>query len=170
MHDDPPAAESDPSSAEGAAPTNDLGIVLLLAYQSFVRALHRDLRQHGFDSLRPTDGYVFRALADGPRRIVDLAHGLEVTKQAASQIVGDMEARELVRRRPDPTDGRAALVELTAAGRRAFDTARRFHASFEDDLARRLGPRRSTTLRAGLESIVDAELGPDERAGLIRLP
>jgi DNA-binding MarR family transcriptional regulator len=149
---------------------DDLGILLLLAYQSFVRALHRDLAEHGIESLRPSDGYVFRALAEEPRRIVDLADGLEVTKQAASQIVADMESRELVRRRPDPTDGRASLVELTARGRRALATARRFHSRFEADLADQLGPRRAATLRSCLESIVAAELEPDERAGLIRLP
>ncbi len=156
-------------ATEADAPT-DLGILLLLAYQSFVRALHRELESHDLGPLRASDGYVFRALAEGPRRIVDLAHGLDVSKQAASQTVADLEARRLVRRRPDPDDGRAALVELTARGRKVLATARRFHASYEDGLIERLGVRRSTALRQALESIVDAELSPEERASLIRLP
>jgi len=156
--------------SEGTDATADLGILLLLAYQGFVRALHRDLAEHGLGPLRASDGYVFRALAEGPRRIVDLAQGLDVSKQAASQTVADMASRKLVRRRPDPEDGRATLIELTERGRKALETARRFHASYEAELVDRLGVRRSAALRAGLESIVDAELAPDERDGLIRLP
>ncbi len=148
----------------------DLGILLLLAYQGFVRALHRELDEHGLGPLKASDGYVFRALADGPRRIVDLAHGLDVSKQAASQIVADMETRTLVRRRPDPDDGRAALVELTGRGRTVLETARRFHTSYEDDLSARLGSRRAAALREALEWIVDEELTPDERASLVRMP
>jgi len=155
---------------ETPAESEDLGILLLLAYQGFVRALHDDLAAHGFEHLRASDGYVFRALAEEPRRIVELAHGLAVSKQAASQIVADMEARNLVRRRPDPQDGRAALVELSPRGRRALESARRFHTGFEAELVTRLGVRRAATLRAALESIVDAELTPEERPGLIRLP
>ena len=117
----------------------DLGVLLLLAYQGFVRALHRELESHGLGPLRTSDGYVFRALAEGPRRIVDLAHGLGVSKQAASQTVADMEARTLVRRRADPADGRATRVELTARGRKVLDTARQFHTTYEDELVERLG-------------------------------
>ncbi|MHB1138694.1 MAG: MarR family winged helix-turn-helix transcriptional regulator [Microthrixaceae bacterium] len=148
----------------------DLGILLLLAYQGFVRALHRELEDHGLGPLRSSDGYVIRALAGGPRRVAELARGLAVTKQAASQTVADMEDRGLLRRRPDPSDGRAALVQLTARGRRVLDVARNFHASYEEDLAERLGPRRAAALRAGLESVVAAELTPEERVELIRLP
>ncbi len=158
--------ETSPAAGDHA----DLGILLLLAYQAFVRALHRELAEHGLGPLKTSDGYVFRALAEGPRRIVDLAHGLDVSKQAASQIVADLETRTLVRRRPDPDDGRAALVELTRRGRTVLETARRFHTSFEDDLAERLGSRRAAALRESLESIVDTELNPDERASLIRMP
>ena len=43
----------------------DLGILLLLAYQGFVRALHRELDAHRLGPLKASDGYVFRALAEG---------------------------------------------------------------------------------------------------------
>ena len=75
-----------------------------------------------------------------------------------------------MRRRPDPDDGRAALVELTRRGRSVLETARRFHTSYEEELTDRLGVRRTTALREALESIVDAELTPEERASLIRMP
>ena len=159
------ASADQPNEAE-----DDFGILLLLAYQGFTRALHRDLEAHGLDEIHRSDGYVFRALADGPRRIVDLAAGLDVSKQAASQIVADMEARKLIRRSPDPLDGRASQVALTKRGRTALDAAHDFHRRFEDDLIERLGSRKAAAVRAGLQAIIDAEIDPDERAGLIRMP
>jgi DNA-binding MarR family transcriptional regulator len=160
----------DQTTADRGEHPEDLGVLLLLAYQGFVRALHEHLAARGFETLRPSDGYVFRALADEPRRIVDLAHGLAVSKQAASQIVADMESRGLVRRRADPQDGRASRVELSPRGRDALEEARRFHAAYEARLETRLGVGPAAALRAGLESVVDAEIPREERAGLIRLP
>jgi DNA-binding MarR family transcriptional regulator len=46
-----------------------------------------------------------------------------------AQTVGELEADGLVKRRPDPDDGRRALVELTPAGR----------GTLEDDRRRRVG-------------------------------
>lgn len=160
----------DRDTPEDAPPDEDFGILLLLAYQGFTRALHEDLAAHGLSDLRHNDGYVFRALANGPRRIIDLANGLDVSKQAASQIVTDMESRGLVSRSPDPDDARAWHVQLTDLGERALRTARSFHARYESDLQARLGPRSGAALRAGLQSIIDAEIDPAERASLIRLP
>ena len=42
-----------------------------------------------------------------------------------AQTVGELEADGLVERRPDPDDGRRALVELTAAGRETLEADRR---------------------------------------------
>lgn len=151
-------------------PDEDFGILLLLAYQGFVRALHEDLTAHGVGDLRHNDGYVFRALAAGPRRTVDLAKGLGVSKQAAAQIVADMESRGLVTRTPDPADGRAQQVQLSRRGAEALRSARSFHHRYEAELGERLGPRRATALRSGLTAIIDAELTEDDRASLIRMP
>lgn len=161
---------TDRDTPDDLPPEEDFGILLLLAYQGFTRALHEDLAAHGLSDLRHNDGYVFRALADGPRRIIDLAQGLDVSKQAASQIVTDMESRGLVSRSPAPEDARAWHVQLTSLGEQALRTARAFHARYESDLRARLGPRSSAALRAGLRSIIDAEIEPADRASLIRLP
>jgi DNA-binding MarR family transcriptional regulator len=42
-----------------------------------------------------------------------------------AQTVGDLEADGYVARRPDPHDGRRALVELTAGGRETLEADRR---------------------------------------------
>jgi DNA-binding MarR family transcriptional regulator len=72
-----------------------------------------------------------------------------VRPQSMAQTVGDLEAEGLVERRPDPNDGRRALVELTEAGRVALAADRR----------RREG---------WLAEVIAAELSADERALLER--
>ncbi len=42
-----------------------------------------------------------------------------------AQTVADLEADGLVERNPDPSDGRRAMVSLTAAGRSALEADRR---------------------------------------------
>lgn len=67
---------------------------------------------------------LIRLHADGPARISDLARVEGVTQPGMTGLVNRLETEGLVRRRPDPTDARAALVEITDSGR-AFVEARR---------------------------------------------
>ncbi len=53
---------------------------------------------------------------EGPRSVSDLATAERVRPQSMAQTVGDLEGDGLVERRPDPGDGRRALVSLTEAG------------------------------------------------------
>ena len=131
----------------------DFGILLGLAYQAFVVELRDDLERAGLGGLGRADGYVFRALDQHPLTVSELATRLGVTKQAAGQIVSDMEERSLVSRRPDPDDGRARLLELTPEGRRALRRARAFHRRFEARLGRELGPEVVATVVQALEHV-----------------
>jgi len=142
---------------------HDLGILLALAYQRFVVELRDELSASGVDALGRSDGYVFRALDEGPLTVSELAARLEISKQGAAQIVGDMERRGLVVRRPDPADGRARLLELTDVGRTALATARRFHRAFERRLVRELGPEPVAGLVATLEHVAGEETLRDPR-------
>jgi DNA-binding MarR family transcriptional regulator len=129
-------------------PEPDLGVLLALAYQEFVRELHVDLGQQGFDDLARSDGYVFRALDVEPLTTSDLAERLEISKQGAGQLVADMTRRGYLQSRPDPSDGRARLLELSERGRRALAAARDFHRRYEQRLARRRGRANVDSLRA----------------------
>jgi DNA-binding MarR family transcriptional regulator len=63
-----------------------------------------------------------RRLAREPMSMGELAAALGIDRPNATVLVDDMEAQELVRRRPHPTDRRAKLVEATRKGK---DLARR---------------------------------------------
>ena len=59
-----------------------------------------------------------RQLADhGPMRATALAEAEGVAGASMTRVLNALEDRGLVRREPDPTDGRALLVHLTEPGR-----------------------------------------------------
>ena len=58
-----------------------------------------------------------QTLVEGTWDVSALAHHSRVTKGAMTRLLDGLEERGLVRRHPDPDDGRRWLIELTAAGK-----------------------------------------------------
>lgn len=58
--------------------------------------------------------------ADGPQSITDLGRQIGVDQPRASRLVQALADSALVRRIPDPADGRRVVIEATAAGRARF--------------------------------------------------
>jgi DNA-binding MarR family transcriptional regulator len=87
-------------------------------------------------------------------RLTELAGRAAMTPQAMGELVDDLERMGYVERIRDPSDGRAKLIVLTDKGfdnlQAAFDTI----AGIEADLAKLLGRRRLTELRASLRTII----------------
>lgn len=149
--------------AAAEQPTSDLGILVLVAYQGFVRQLHADMAAKGFDDLGRSDGVVMRVLHSRGRTVSDLAGLLDITPQGTAQIVEDMERRDYVVRRPDPDDARARLVELSDRGRAAIAAARGFHRRFERRMTRRHGAAAIADFRAVLGDMAEAAPGGLDR-------
>lgn len=57
--------------------------------------------------------------------VTELAEAIGVDQPRASRLVNDAAESGLIRRRPDPLDGRRSVVELTAAGREHLESTRR---------------------------------------------
>jgi DNA-binding MarR family transcriptional regulator len=73
-----------------------------------------------------TQGSVLGRLdREGPRSVSELAAADRVRPQSMAQAVAELEADGLVSRRPDPRDGRRALVELTERGLAVLEAERR---------------------------------------------
>ena len=66
-----------------------------------------------------------RRLVDKPLTMRELAEEMNTDAPAATVAVNDLERRGLVERRTHPTNRRAKLVSLTAAGRHVIAAARR---------------------------------------------
>lgn len=135
----------------------DFGILLHQAYASFKAGMQAHMRAAGYDDLGSSFGYVFRFLEPEPRNLSQVAEALEMTPQGALKIVDDMVAKGYLAREAYPNDRRVTLLRLTRRATAALSEARRFHHSFEQGLARRMGVRRAASLRAMLE-----ELSADE--------
>ena len=61
---------------------------------------------------------------EGPMSVADLAVHRNVRHQSMRLVVAQLEAAELVAKRPDPADGRSGLLSLTARGRQALSQSR----------------------------------------------
>jgi DNA-binding MarR family transcriptional regulator len=90
-------------------------------------------------------------------RMSTLAERLGITKQAVTQLVGDMEDMGLVRRVPDPSDGRAKLVVFADDGPTLLMHGMRVLMGVDAELEAALGERRYAALRSALLAVV-AEL------------
>ncbi|WP_328989143.1 MarR family transcriptional regulator [Kribbella sp. NBC_01245] len=93
-------------------------------------AVARQLRQMSRESLAPWDvspsqSRAVRVLAHhGPVRLRDLAERLHIAPRSATEVVDDLEQRDLVERQPDPDDRRAILVRLTPKGTEVVEAMR----------------------------------------------
>ena len=91
----------------------------------------------------------------GRLRIQDLGERVVLSRSRVSRVVDDLAGEGLVVREPDPTDGRASLATLTAAGRAAFDRARPVYLAAIDDLfTSRLPPGDRSTVAVSLERVL----------------
>lgn len=72
----------------------------------------------------------------GPMRLTDLLATEQIKQPALTSLVSKLEGAGLVSRRPDPSDGRAALLSLTSAGGKVVQSR---HADRVAKLARLIG-------------------------------
>src|SRR5215467_9307886 len=85
-------------------------------------AVARQLRERSAETLAPWDITpahlrALRVLARHPAmRLSGLSDRLQIAPRTATEVVDALQARDLVRRRADPADRRAILVEVTERG------------------------------------------------------
>jgi DNA-binding MarR family transcriptional regulator len=90
----------------------------------------------------------------GPATVSALATAERVRPQSMSQTVSELEADGLVTRRPDPTDRRQLLVELTDAGHATLADERRHREGWlARAIAEDLSPAERRALEAALEPL-----------------
>ena len=139
---------------EAGAMRNDdaqsLAFGLLAASRALVDGVDAGVRARGFTDVRPAHGFAFARLSAGGATITQLAEHLDVTRQAAAQLVDELIAKGYVERRPHPHDARARLIVLTGKG---WACTRAAEAAIADTLGQWtavLGPKRLLALRDDL--------------------
>lgn len=98
-------------------PLNSYTFCLVVAAKRVRERLHSKFIQAGFD-ISP-EKYGMLVLLHNQDGISQqyLADKFEISKVAAFKLLSNLEKRGLVRRRPDPMDGRSKLVYLTEQGK-----------------------------------------------------
>ena len=140
-----------------------LSRLLLEAHRSLGGELLEGLSERGYEDVRPGHAALFMTIDRRTgTRLTELARRARITKQGMMLLVDDLEERGYVRRVPDPEDGRAKLVRLTAKGRNYVAEARRALAAVESRARRELGWRRYAAFRAALEELVGEEQSDEE--------
>ncbi len=115
-------------------------------------AVARQLRERSQETLAPWDitPAHLRALRTlrrhGTMRLSELSDHLHIAPRSTTEVVDALEARDLVRRRADPGDRRATLVEVTEHGAEILAAIRDTRGAEAGRVFGRLGPADRTEL------------------------
>lgn len=97
---------------------------------------------------------MFRHVRPEGSRITELAERAQITKQSMGALVDHLEACGYVERLPDPSDGRAKIVRLTARGWELDNAAREIVRQTEEEWAAQLGNDRMAQLKQTLQDLI----------------
>jgi len=94
-----------------------------------------------------------RNVGEDGSRPSDLAAQAGVTRQAITKLVDELERLDLVRRDPDPDDGRGVIVRYTDRGLAGVAIARKRMLALERGYAAQVGADRWADVRSTLETL-----------------
>ena len=131
----------------------NLGALLRDAFRELSEHVHARLAEQGHPHIRVAHGNVFQFLDDEGTRVSVLAERAQMTKQSMGELVAHLESHGYIERVPDPGDGRAKLVRVTASGQATYPLARAAIAEVEARWAERIGEAKLRRLRELLEEL-----------------
>jgi DNA-binding MarR family transcriptional regulator len=124
--------------------------------------LARTFAEHGLDA--SSFDVLATLLRSGPPYRISpsaLARDAMITSSAVAQRLNKLESRGLVRRAPDPDDGRGTVIALTEAGRTAVEEALPAHLETEQAILSTLSPTERDQLATLLQRVRDASQVPE---------
>jgi len=127
------------------------------AHQDIYLHAVRRVRDKREQLTRETAAFLLHLAEAGPMTLTELSRHLDRAPSTLSEMVDHLAAKDLIRREPDPEDGRRALIWLTAHGREV--QAREMYALDRDHLRRaadRLPPDRGALLIDLLGDVIAA--------------
>lgn len=120
------------------------------------KRLTAELTARGLTDLRPGQNALLHSLSAGTTRITELARQFDVTAQAISLLIDQLESGGYVTRVVDPADRRARIVRLTERGQTAAACVDETYARINVEWAERVGAERLQECRATLAELVAA--------------
>lgn len=139
--------------------TYDLAFLLLLGSRTVIDHLHQHMAALGYDDVRPAHGFAFQRIAPHGATGNELAEFLDITKQAASEMVDYLEQRGYVVRQPHPSDKRGKIILLTERGWGCVREAEAFLSHLEAQWATIIGVQRMQELQIDLHQLLTVAHG-----------
>jgi DNA-binding MarR family transcriptional regulator len=145
-----------PTPSPARATRANLGFLLAKASQRWNELLYAHFSEHGYGEVRPAYGSLLLPLfeEDG-LRMGELARRARLAKQTMTTMVRLLERDGLVRREPDPDDGRASRIYLTKRSRSFQPVAERVLRELEQLVIKSLGATRAQQLAIDLKEVSD---------------
>jgi DNA-binding MarR family transcriptional regulator len=149
----------------------DFGTLALFTGYALSDAAIAEVKALGHEGLRFSHGFVFQHLVQADRTITELAERMELTQQAASKAVAELEDLGYLERAADREDGRVRRVRLTKRGRAAIEAGRAVQRRLMDRLEKKLGAARLEAARKTLAEVLESfQTAADIRARKVRPP
>jgi MarR family transcriptional regulator, negative regulator of the multidrug operon emrRAB len=150
------AAETFAAYLPGRDPSGAIAVWRLcraasLAERALEAAVHRP-RGRSWAAFRVL--YTLRTL--GSTEPGTLAELLDIAPPSVSSLLSTLERSDLISRRPDPSNRRRVIVELTEAGREAADETILAQTDAQDSFISSLSPEEAATLSSILEKLLNS--------------
>ena len=142
------AASADQPSAAANGPVSNAIIRITRLHIARARQLFRAVGLHPGQEL-----LLMHLWDNGPQRQSDLAATFDTDSAAMTRSVQRLERAGFVRRTPDPSDGRATLVDMTPAGTALRGQIEQIWAQLEQDTTAGIPATRQRALLRDLEQI-----------------
>jgi len=120
---------------------------------SYSLAIAARLAANGFDDLPRNGAFVLGGMANFGGSAGDMIRALDVSKQAASQLIDTLVLRGYLTREVNQDDRRRMVIGLTERGRAAATAVRAGVDDIDIELARMISREQLAGLRAGLEAL-----------------
>lgn len=133
----------------------NIGRLFLRAHRDFQMRSWPKLNARGHDTLSPAHINILIFLDASGTRITKLAERAEMTKQSASTLIHDLEAKGYVTREPDPQDGRASIIHFSDLGRKFLEDASHVKQEIEAEYAAILGEESFAQLHTLLAHLLE---------------
>lgn len=132
-----------------------IGLLLWQAAADWRSRMQEEMVSRGFPWHGEARGEVLAHIGPSGTSQSVLAERMGITKQAVQQLVDQLVADRVVKRVPDPDDGRAKRIELTALGRRDFTERNKVKRAIERRYRKKLGDNRFAQLEKALRMLID---------------
>ncbi|RUP01654.1 MAG: MarR family transcriptional regulator [Mycobacterium sp.] len=138
------------------SPQTELGQGMRMAWWSYVTRIDKDMEEAGFPERRFAMNYVFALYAQpGPMTISEMGRQFDVSRQAASKVVGELRRDGYVETEVSATDQREKVVVLTPKAIEYVTARRRAAADLDNAIAERIGDTGLAELERLLHAVGD---------------